>query len=69
MLRIASTLLRNSGLQAHDQRELALAFVDLGDLLAADRGLDDRIHVAPRRQAVARDWARLTVITRLGWPS
>src|SRR5262249_47498038 len=33
------------GGQAHGQREIALAFVDARNLLAADRGLDDRIDI------------------------
>ena len=39
--------------QAHRQREDHLAFIDLGNFLAADRGLDDGIDVADG-EAVAR---------------
>src|SRR5262249_1045514 len=38
--------------QSNDQREMALAFIDVGDGLAADRRLHDGIHVA-RRQPIA----------------
>src|SRR5258708_19407669 len=44
--------------QTHRQREDHLAFIDLGNFLAADRGLDDGIDVADG-EAVARGFTEI----------
>ena len=62
---MASTLSPVLRRQPHREREIHLAFVDAGDLLAADRGLHHRIHVADG-EAVAGGFGAIDLDHQIG---